>query len=100
MSKGFKRLLVLGAAIGAAAAGTYYFLNKQKADDDFDDFDDFEDDEFDDDLEEDTSERSYVSLTPAKEEASKKEAVSKEDSVDIPEAKTETIEEFFDEDDA
>ena len=68
MAKKFGKLLLFTAAIGAAAAGTYYCLqnkNQKPAgeDDDYDDLDDFESD-YDDDEEEDADEagRSYVSL--------------------------------------
>lgn len=53
MSKKLGRLAVFGALAGAAAAGTYYYLQKKHADseDEFDDFDDFDD--FDEDLDDD-----------------------------------------------
>lgn len=49
MAKGFGKFVLFCAAVGAAAAGAYYYLNKQDElypeyeDDDFDDFDDFDD---------------------------------------------------------
>ena len=63
MAKKFGKFLLFTAAIGAAAAGTYYYLqNKNQKpvgeDDEYDDLDDFDSD-FDEDDEE---ERSYVSL--------------------------------------
>ena len=71
MAKKFGKLVLFSALAGAAAAGTYYFLQKKqenpfKVMDDIDDFDDFDDD-FDEDFD-DTAEiphgknRSYVSL--------------------------------------
>lgn len=93
MAKKMSKLLIFGAAVGVAAAGTYYLLKKSDEDrfddDDFDDFDDFDDDD-DDDYENGTesAERNYVPLnlnmSNAEENASPKE---------------ETIEEFFDEED-
>lgn len=86
MAKKFGKFLLFTAAIGAAAAGTYYYLqNKnvksQDEDDDFDDFDDLDEDfdEDDEDGETDSQERSYVSL-------------------DFDGSK-EKVEEFFDDDD-
>lgn len=104
MSKGFKKLLVFAAVIGAAFGAFYYFSQKrtEKELDEFDDFD--EDDDFVEDLDEHTEDeqRSYVSLTPSEgmisNAASKissfaeKAAEKFEDS-----AAKETIEEFFDE---
>ena len=95
MSKGLKRLLLIGTAIGAAVVGISYFMNKKLSDEDFDDFDDdddvFDEDEFDEDLDNDISERSYVPLTP-------QPAKETLEDINIPTASTETIEEFFDED--
>ena len=51
MAKGFGKFVLFCAAVGAAAAGAYYYLNQQDTlypeydDDDFDDFDDFDDEE-------------------------------------------------------
>ena len=71
MAKKFGKLVLFSALAGAAAAGTYYYLQKKNDDplkdmDDIDDFDDFDDD-FDDDNDdsEDISHgknHSYVSL--------------------------------------
>ena len=72
MAKKFGRFVLFSALAGAAAAGTYYYLQKKQDDplkdiDTSDDFDDFDDD-FDDDTEDTASEshtnknRSYVSL--------------------------------------
>lgn len=71
MAKKFGKLVLFSALAGAAAAGTYYYLQKKHEDpfkdmNDIDDFDDFDDD-FDDE-DDDTMEiphgknRSYVSL--------------------------------------
>ena len=71
MAKKFGKLVLLSALAGAAAAGTYYCLQKKQDDplkdiDAADDFDDFDDD-FDDEEEapgeaHSTKNRSYVSL--------------------------------------
>lgn len=60
MAKKFGKLVLFSALAGAAAAGTYYFLQK-KADtpeedlDDFDDFDDFDEDLDDEDFSSDST---------------------------------------------
>ena len=66
MAKKFGKFLMTVTAIGAAAAGAYYYLQgKEKpAKDVWDDDDDFDD--FSEDLDEETEERSYVTLTPEK----------------------------------
>lgn len=53
MAKKLGKLALFGALAGAAAAGTYYYLQKKNAvpADDFEDFDDLDD--FDEDLDED-----------------------------------------------
>lgn len=69
MSKKLGRLMLFSALTGAAAAGTYYFLQKAdstpaKDTDDIDDFDDFDED-LDDDFDEQinySKSRPYVSL--------------------------------------
>lgn len=71
MAKKFGKLVIFSALAGAAAAGTYYYLQKKndnpfKDTDDIDDFDDFDDD-IEDDFEDTTSHnnsknRAYVSL--------------------------------------
>lgn len=64
MAKKFGKFLVAVTAIGAAAAGAYYYLQgkdravRPAADED-DDFDDFSED-----LDEEEAERGYVTLTP------------------------------------
>lgn len=70
MAKKFGKLVLFSALAGAAAAGTYYYLQKKNEDplkdmDDIDDFDDFDDDfdDEDDDMEmPHNKNRSYVSL--------------------------------------
>ncbi|MBQ9511795.1 MAG: hypothetical protein IJR58_01215 [Lachnospiraceae bacterium] len=63
MAKGFGKFVLFVAAVGAAAAGAYYYLNQQDSlypeydDDDFDDFDDFDDGEG-----ETTNGRNYVDI--------------------------------------
>ena len=120
MAKKFGKLLMLTAALGAVAAGAYYYLQGKDrfVDDDFDDDDDF--DNFDDDLEDDEaakdSDRNYVDLDLEKAEefkegldAAKAEATDKivgasEDAAErLKEAadKVEVnVEEFFDDDDS
>lgn len=108
------------AALGAVAAGAYYYLQGRDSlvDDDFDDDDDF--DNFDDDLDEDETakdaERNYVDLDLEKAEefkegldAAKAEATDKvvgevkeaaekvKETADKAEMK---VEEFFDDDDS
>lgn len=53
MAKKLGRLALFGALAGAAAAGTYYYLQKKNTApaDEFDDYDDFDD--FDEDLDDD-----------------------------------------------
>lgn len=65
MAKKFGKFLLFSAAIGAAVAGAYYYLQNKNTDsnDEFDDDDDFDD--FSEDLDSessDSTERSYVSL--------------------------------------
>ena len=119
MAKKFGKFLMVTAAIGAVAAGAYYFLQGKDrfVDDDFDDDDDF--DNFDDDWEEDEAEkdsdRNYVDLDLDKAEdfkegleAAKAEATDKivgaaketADKVKKEADKAEVkVEEFFDDDD-
>lgn len=78
MAKKFGKLVLFSALAGAAAAGTYYYLQNKKNDssDDFDDIDDFDD--FDEDLDDDidltaktanvteSKNRSYIDLENVK----------------------------------
>ena len=120
MAKKFGKFLMVTAALGAVAAGAYYYLHGKDrfADDDFDDDDDF--DNFEEDLEDDEaakdSDRNYVDLDLEKAEefkeglkAAKAEAEDKivgaaEDAAEkLKEAadKVEVnVEEFFDDDDS
>ena len=88
MSKnnGFGKFILFCTAVGAAAAGAYYYLSKREAEiaDGFDD-EDYEDiDDFEDDLEEDrdykNSSRKYVDIktTPDTDETSEKPSSSEE----------------------
>jgi len=64
MAKNLGKFVLFTALAGVAAAGAYYYL-KQKENDPLKDFDDFDDDIadfFDDEHEEATTERGYVSL--------------------------------------
>lgn len=79
MSKGngFGKFILFCAAVGAAAAGVYYYLSKRDAEiaDSFDD-DDFEEfEDFDEDLDETTESRfgsrKYVDIKAAEEKAEK-----------------------------
>lgn len=112
--KKFGKFLLFSAAVGAVAAGAYYyFQNKEKiSNDDFDEDDDFDD--FSEDLDSesahtDPAERSYVSLDLNNENASSsgsektaendfdtKEALNNLEKA-AESAKAE-VEEFFDED--
>lgn len=87
MAKKFGKFLLFSAAVGAAAAGVYYYLQNKSADDfDFDDedLDDLEDTDSKDCAPKESGERSYVDLNP---EASDAEAAA--------EQKADTVEEFF-----
>ena len=118
--KKFGKFLLFSAAIGAVAAGAYYYLQNKDAvsNDELDDDVDFDD--FSEDLDSessDSAERSYVSLVfdttetsteePSTEETSAEETSSEDDTAKealsnlekaAESAKTE-VEEFFDEDD-
>ncbi|MBO5473949.1 MAG: hypothetical protein J6A08_09220 [Lachnospiraceae bacterium] len=61
MAKKFGKFLMVTAALGAVAAGAYYYLQNKDSfvDDDFEDDDDF--DNFDEDLDEE-ADRNYVDL--------------------------------------
>lgn len=104
MAKKFGKFLLFTAAVGAVAAGTYYYLqnkspNIEEDDDDFDDFDDYDDD-FDD---EEDAERSYVSLnldnaataSPAQAE----DTAPQPDQAEVSSKPEEKVEEFFDDED-
>ncbi len=120
MAKKFGKILMVTAALGAVAAGVYYYLQGKDdfVDDDFDDDDDF--DNFDEDLDDDgtakDADRNYVDLDLDKAEefkeglnAVKAEATDKivgtvkevtdtvKEAADKAEVK---VEEFFDDDDS
>ncbi len=72
VAKKLGKFLVSCAAIGAAAAGVYYYLNKRdedlQNDTDFDDFDEFEDEDLDE-----AEDRDYVDLSVSDAEKEEKE---------------------------
>ena len=95
----FGKFLVFCAAVGAAAAGVYYYLSKRDEaladdfdDDDYEDFNDFEDDE------DYTSEikfgRKYVDISPS--DDSKESAEELDEADDSEDETPEKSEEFFD----
>lgn len=87
MAKKFGKFLLFSAAVGAAAAGVYYYLQNKNTDDfDFDDeeLDDEKDTDSQDCGAKDAEERSYVDLDL---KSSETEAA--------PEQETATVEEFF-----
>ncbi|SHN50534.1 hypothetical protein SAMN02745247_00527 [Butyrivibrio hungatei DSM 14810] len=96
MSKnnGFGKFILFCTAVGAAAAGAYYYLSKREAEiaDEFDD-EDYEDvDDFEDDLEEEkdykNSSRRYVDIKTSSETGdSSKEPSSSEEFFDDEESK-------------
>ena len=103
MSKnnGFGKFVLFCAAVGAAAAGAYYYLSKRDEriaegfdEDDFDDFDDFEDDDFDASQEVKFGSRKYVDIKTGDDNASE-EADKKEEAADS-DAEPDKSEEFFD----
>lgn len=101
MAKKFGKFLLFTAAVGAVAAGTYYYLQNKTArvEEDDDDFDDF--DEYDEDLEDETDEagRSYVSLDleNAADTASKPQTDTAAPASGA--KREEKVEEFFDDED-
>lgn len=107
MAKKFGKVLMVTAALGAVAAGAYYYLQNKDSfvDDDFEDDDDF--DNFDEDLDEETD-RNYVDLNldkadefkegleAAKADATEKVVGAVKDAAEKAETK---VEEFFDDED-
>ena len=98
MSKnsGFGKFILFCTAVGAAAAGAYYYLSKREAeiadsfDDDFDEYDDFEDD-LDEEKDIKTTSRKYVDIKTSESDAKdEEEETDKEPS---------SSEEFFDDED-
>lgn len=87
MASKFGKLLLFSAAIGAAVAGTYYYMSDRKkpvscdADDDTD-FDDFSEElDADEELHNSSKKRSYVTLDSEKVADSVKKAT--EDAIDL-----------------
>ncbi len=105
----FAKFILFCLAVGAAAAGVFYYLTKREEeiadsfdDDDFDDFDDFDDD---DEISSDSKfgTRKYVDITSASNDSDEtKEDDSEEDlneeDLDEEDAPEES-EEFFDDED-
>ncbi len=111
MAKKFGKFLMMTAALGAVAAGAYYYLQNKDSfvDDDFEDDDDF--DNFDEDLDED-ADRNYVDLNldkadnfkegldAAKADAAEKVVGAVKETAEKAVEKAETkVEEFFDDED-
>lgn len=96
MAKKHNGLILLGAAMIGAAAGAYLYFKKTDADrfdeDDFD-FDDFDEHDEDENTK-DSAKRSYVPLNL--DNAKPEDAEDKKEPFD---EESETIEEFFDEED-
>ena len=112
-SNGLGKFVVFCAAVGAAAAGVYFYLTKRdealadELDDDFyEDFDDFEDDD-DDTSDSRFGNRKYVDIKSSEDGAADKEpakegAASESAPEPAPapqEAAPDSSEEFFDDDD-
>ena len=103
MSKnnGFGKFVLFCAAVGAAAAGAYYYLSKRDEriaegfdEDDFDDFDDFEDDDFEASQEVKFGSRKYVDIKTG-DDSAPQETATKEPATEK-EAEPDKSEEFFD----
>lgn len=108
MAKKFGKFLLFTAAVGGAAAAAYYYFQKKDSNDHLSEDEDYDD--FSEDLDEEAeSDTKYVSLTPEKKDAEKKEKdtfvpldqvaqtveMTEKDDKSEPE-----VEEFFDEEDA
>lgn len=100
MSKnsGFGKFILFCTAVGAAAAGAYYYLSKREAeiadgfDDDFDDFEDFEDD-LDEEKDIKSTSRKYVDIKTSDSETKVEEEEKEADK------EPSSSEEFFDDED-
>lgn len=106
MAKKFGRVLLMAAALSAVAGGAYYYLKNRDAlmDDDFDDDEDF--DNFEDDLDENETDRNYVDLDLGKSEENSvktefKEGIqaAKAEAADKVVGGVKKVEEFFDDSD-
>lgn len=107
MAKKFGKFLVFTAAVGAAVAGTYYYLQKKSHLASEYDFDDDDYDDFSEDLGESDAPRSYVPLTKETEASQELNAEFNADNTsesnfsslaeDVTKKVDETVEEFFDE---
>ena len=100
MAKKFGKFVLFTAAAAAACAGVYYyFQNKEKLSADLNDEDEDYDD-FSDDLDDNDSGRSYVSLNHDEASAGDDAPFEKLSSLvsDAAEKTEEKVEEFFDED--
>lgn len=109
MAKKFGKFLMVTAALGAVAAGAYYYLQgrERSVDDDFNDDDDF--DNFDDDLEDGApakeTDRTYVDLDMDKAEGFKEgidaaKAGTADKIVGAADKAEVKVEEFFDDEDS
>lgn len=101
MAKKHNGLILLGAAMIGAAAGAYLYFKKTDADrfdeDDFD-FDDFDEHDEDENTK-DSAKRSYVPLNLDNAKPEDAQAEEPEDKKEPFDEESETIEEFFDEED-
>jgi len=108
MSKnsGFGKFILFCTAIGAAAAGAYYYLTKREAeiadsfDDDFDDYEDFEDD-LEDEKEIKPTSRKYVDIKTSDSDSSAESTdyAQTEESTEDSKEEPSSTEEFFDDED-
>lgn len=105
MAKKFGKFLLFSAAVGAAAAGVYYYLQKKNMTEQTDEFEDEDYDDFSEDLEDEDVNRNYVPLPMEKaagdsatEETQATEATPATEETSSNTSNT-TIEEFFDDDD-
>lgn len=108
MAKKFGKFLLFSAAVGAAAAGAYYYFQKKGSVDQEPVEEDEDYDDFSEDLDDEASERNYVSLgkdtfesvagtmSDKAEDVKDATKTAAEEAVENVEEK---IEEFFDDDD-
>lgn len=108
MAKKFGKFLFFTAAVGAAAAATAYYLQKKDILNLADRFDDEDYDDFSEDLDEESeTSRNYVPLnTSGKQDGETSDnsgsftPLAEKATTVTPKKPEETVEEFFDEDDA